>query len=168
VDGAVGEAPEQEGVDGAERELAALGRRPRARDVVEEPSDLGRGEIGIDDETGRRRHLRLQAFRLQGRARFRRAAILPDDRIGDRPAGRALPDQRRFALVDNPDRCEAACVACCAPKRLARRRERRSPQRFGVVLDPARTGIDLRKFGLRARDRRAVGAEHDRPGRGRP
>ena len=49
---AAGEPPEQIAIDGAEHQLAALGACARAGDVVEDPGDLGAGEIGIDDQAG--------------------------------------------------------------------------------------------------------------------
>jgi hypothetical protein len=125
-------------------------------------------KLGVDHKAGRRRHLRLRAFRLQASAGLGRAAVLPHDRVGDRLTRRALPDQRGLALVGDPDRRQITRLAGGAPEGLARGRERRSPQRFRIVLDPARPGVELRKLGLGAGDRRGVEAEHDRAGRGRP
>ena len=103
-DRAAGQAPEQEAVDGAEGELAALGGGARARRVVEQPGDLGGGEIGVDDEAGRRRDRGSCALGLQPRATLGGAPVLPDDRVGDRLAGLALPDDRGLALVGDADR----------------------------------------------------------------
>ena len=55
VDAAAGQPPDQERVDGAEAELAALGLRAGALHVVEQPGDLGAGEIGIEQQAGRAR-----------------------------------------------------------------------------------------------------------------
>ena len=52
---AAGQVPDQPAIHGAKGKLAALGPRPRALHVVENPLDLGRGEIWIDHETGLRR-----------------------------------------------------------------------------------------------------------------
>ena len=52
---AAGQPPEQEAVDRAEGEPPALRRRARALDVVEQPGDLRRGEIGIEQQPGTRR-----------------------------------------------------------------------------------------------------------------
>ena len=49
---AAGQPPQQIAIDGAEHQLAALGAFARAGDVVEDPGDLGPGEIGIDDQAG--------------------------------------------------------------------------------------------------------------------
>ena len=46
------EPPQQERIDGAERQLAALGRLARARDLVQQPGELGGREVGVDQEAG--------------------------------------------------------------------------------------------------------------------
>jgi hypothetical protein len=40
---------------------------------------------------------------LQPCADRRGAPVLPYDRVVKRPSGRAIPDQRRFALIGDPD-----------------------------------------------------------------
>ena len=50
--GAAGELPDEPGVDGAEGQLAGLGPGAGAGDVVEQPGDLGAGEVGVDDQAG--------------------------------------------------------------------------------------------------------------------
>ena len=70
------------------------------------------------------------------------ARVLPDDRVVDRLAGRAVPDDCRLALVGDAQRGDVA--------RRRRPVERPSdhllralPDLHRVVLDPARLGIDL-------------------------
>src|SRR5439155_12780449 len=60
-----GEMPREPGVDGPEGEVALLGARAQAGDVVEQPLDLGRGKIRIDDEAGPSLNGLVQAFALQ-------------------------------------------------------------------------------------------------------
>ena len=50
VDLAAGQPPDQEGVDGAEEQLAALRPVAGALDVVEQPFDLRAGEVGVDHQ----------------------------------------------------------------------------------------------------------------------
>ena len=52
VHAAAGQPPDQQAVDGAEGELAALGASRAPGDVVEQPGDLGGGEIGIEQQPG--------------------------------------------------------------------------------------------------------------------
>ena len=108
VHGAARELPDEPRVDGAERELAA--RRPRARagHVVEQPLQLRAGEVGVEDEARLRGERRLVAGRAQRVAGRRGAAVLPDDRVRERPARRALPEERRLALVRDADRRDVA------------------------------------------------------------
>ena len=61
VDLAAGEPPDQERVDRAEGELAALGLVARALHPVEQPGDLGRGEIRVEEQAGPGRDLGLDA-----------------------------------------------------------------------------------------------------------
>ena len=48
----LGQMPDQEAVDRSRRQLAGLGRASGSRDVVEDPGDLGRREIGVDHQAG--------------------------------------------------------------------------------------------------------------------
>ena len=84
----------------------------------------------------------------------------------DGPAGRALPEQRRLALVRDPDRREVA-------RRESRVRERgvsgaldRRPDLLGVVLDPPRPREMLRQLGVAATPHLELRVDHEagRPG----
>ena len=104
VDRAARELAHEEAVDGPERELAPLGARARAAHVVEDPGDLRRAEVRVDDEPG------LLAHTLDGpRVGFQRVAngrgapALPDDGEVDGSPRRPVPDERRLALVGDPD-----------------------------------------------------------------
>ena len=164
---AVGQAPDEKAVDGAEGEVAAFGFSARAGNVVEHPGDLGRRKIGVEQQAGARGNKLLASALLEFGAKRRGAAILPDDRIVDRPAGRPAPYQRRFALVGDPEPGERARLDAGSGQSLPRCRERGSPERFRVVLDPARLRKDLRELLLRHGDERSAGPEDDRARRGR-
>src|SRR5690606_39781973 len=90
--------------------FAALGRRARAGHRVEDPRDLGAGEVRVDDEAGAFGEERLQAIGLHAVAGLGRAAVLPDDGAMDRAAGLAVPDERGLALVGDADAGELARV----------------------------------------------------------
>ena len=165
---AIGEPPEQETVDRAEGELAAPGCGPGAGNGVEEPGDLGGREIGVEQEACRRRHLRFAAGGLQRRTGLRRSTVLPDDRVADRPAGRAIPDEGGLALIGDSERRQSRGLAPGPAQRLARGRNGARPKRLGIVLHPARPRKNLRDFFLGDGDRRPVGVEDDGSGRGRP
>ena len=88
---AAGEVPEQIRVDRAEGELAGLRRRARAGYVVEQPRDLRRREIRIEQQSGALGDELLVPAADQRGANIMCAAILPDDRVVDRLAGRRDP-----------------------------------------------------------------------------
>ena len=164
---AVGQAPDEKAVDGAEGEVAAIGVGAGARNIVENPGDLRRREIGVEQQAGAPGHERLASALPEFGAKRRGAAILPDDRIVDRPAGRPAPDQRRLALVGDPEPGEGARFDAGPGERLPRCRERGSPQRFRIMLDPASLRKDLRELLLRHGDERGVRPKDDRARRGR-
>ena len=165
---AAGEVPEQIRVDRAEGELAGFRGRARAAHVVEEPGDLGCREVGVEQQAGALAHQFLMSGARQRRAGFMRAAILPDDRIVDRLAGLAVPDDRGFALVGDADRRDILGRDAGARHRGARGRDRRGPDPLRIMLDPAGLRKDLRKFELREADRRQRRVEQKCARRGRP
>ena len=168
-----GQPPQQEAVDRAEGELAALRALPGAGYVIEQPGDLRPGEIGIEQQARAPADEGLGAFRLEALAGIGRAPVLPDDRAVDGPAGRALPDDRGLALVGDADGGDLAWAETRALERLARGRERVAPDLLGVVLHPAVGGEVLRMFAPRERDaaardrRRRCCASRSCPGRWR-
>ena len=162
---AAGQAPEQERVDGAEGELAALGTGASAGHGVEDVRDLRAGEVGIEREAGALPEEGLVAREAQPLARRRGDPALPDDRVGDRLARRAVPDDRRLALVGDPDRGNPLRAADLAND-VARHRELARPDRLRVVGHVARRRELLLERLLRAGDRPPVAPERDRARRG--
>ena len=100
---APGEVPDQPRVDRAEGEFAAFGSGARAGDVVQQPLDLGAGEVGVQHEARLVRERRRVARLAQLIAHRGGAPILPHDGGGNRAAGGALPDHRGFALIGDAD-----------------------------------------------------------------
>ena len=105
---AAGQAPDKEAVDRTEAQRAGFGLRARAFDGIENPGAFRPGEIGIEQQARARSDQRLLPRALQFRANIGGAAILPDDRLVDRLAGLAIPDERRFALIGDADRDDIA------------------------------------------------------------
>ena len=158
----LGELPDQPAVDGAERQLAGLGARRARRGRCRESSDLAAGEVGVDDEAGAFADELFVAVALQPVAEVGRAAVLPDDRVVDRLAGLAIPDDGRLALVGDADGGDVARPEVRAPERLGRDRDLRRPDLAGVVLDPAGLREDLLKLALADGDDGRVVIEDDR------
>ena len=101
---AAGQPPQQETVDGSERETPGLRSRPRAVDMIEQPRDLGGGKIRVEQQPGFLRDLRLVPRGAQNIADIGGAPVLPDDSVVDRLAGGAIPDDDGLALVSDADR----------------------------------------------------------------
>ena len=146
---------------------------PRARrHVVEQPGDLGRGEIRIEQQAGRARSRASRGRRARSAAQAScGAAVLPDDGVVDRLAGRAVPDHRGLALVGDADRRDvlrAATPACAiAPRAVAtdawsrsppgRARPSRAPDRSaGIPAARCATGASVASNTMRARRGRAL------------
>jgi len=161
VQAPAGELPHQPAVHRAEGQFAALGALAHAGHVVEDPLDLGAGEIGIDHQAGLLAHQRLQALRAQRGADRLGAAVLPDDGVVDRHAGAAVPQHRGLALVGDAQRGDVVGLQAGFGEHLARGVELAAPDLARVVLDPAGLGIDLAEFALRHRDEVALRVEDD-------
>ena len=80
----------------------------------------------------------------------------------------AVPEQRGLALVGDADGGDVAGHEAGARQCLDRHHRLAAPERFGIVLDPARLRIVLRKLLLRDGDRHAGGIEDDGARTGRP
>src|SRR5512133_1459147 len=101
---AAGEVPEEPGVDGAEGDLTALGSVAQAGGIVQEPSQLGCGEVGVDDQAGLGADGIDEAIAAKIIADSGGAAVLPDDGVCGRLAGPAIPDDGGLALVGDSNR----------------------------------------------------------------
>ena len=163
---AAGQPPEQEAVDRAEGELAALGRGARARHLVEQPGELGGREVGVD-RRGRcapgRSGSWPSATSSRQRAAVRRSCQTIARWTG--APGRALPEHRGLALVGDADRGDLA------PRR-GRPRRARSRQTASVSrqissgscsTQPALRVVLLAARAARCATGTAVAVEQDRP-----
>src|SRR5690606_35011609 len=97
------EAENEKRVDGSETEPPLAGRAPRPRNVVEQPLELGRREIGVDHQARALADERLVSLPHEFLAARGGAAVLPDDGARHRTAGLSLPERRRLALVGDSD-----------------------------------------------------------------
>ena len=104
--------------------------------------------------------------RAQRIAKIGRAPVLPDDRIVDRLAGGAVPDDGGLALIGDADAGDIVRGEAGLGHRLAHGRDRRLPDFLRVVLDQTRRRKDLPQFLLRGGERLEAGIERDRARRG--
>ena len=166
MDASAGELPEQPGVDGAEGEFASFRAAPGAGHMVEQPRELGAGEIRIEEQTGFPAEQRLQAAELQFSAQAGGAAVLPDDGAVERPAGATVPEQRGLALVGEADGGDLF------PRQIGLGQGGEGgaaggrPQVARVVFDPAGAGKVLGELLLRGGDGAPAPVEDERAGGG--
>ena len=167
MDAPTGEAPEEEGIDGAKGQLAALGPCPGPRHLVQQPGDLGPGEVGVQQQARALAHQVFGARGAQLLAERCRPAVLPDDRPVDRLAGLAVPDDRGFALVGDADGGDIAHRFAGVFDGAAADRQGVLPDVLDVVLDPAGVWEMLGQFLLGLAEIAALGREENGPGAGR-
>ena len=159
---AAGELEEQPGVDRADRGA----RRPVH--VAPQPLDLGRREVGVEDEPGALAHQRLVPGGAQLGAALRRAPVLPDERPVQRLARRPVPGENGLALVGDADAVQVGALDAGIGDRLHRDPPRHLPDLGRVVLDPARPREVLLELRVGPPDDPALCVE-DQAGRaGRP
>jgi hypothetical protein len=162
MDPGPGELPQEPRIDRAEDEPALPRGLARAVDVLEDPVHLRAAEIGVEHEPRLRRDRGFEPLRSQCIARGSGAPVLPHDRVADRLAGDAVPDERRFALVRNADRRDVRRPQARARHRFGRDCELRGPDLVRVVLDPSGLREDLLELLLGNRDDAAAAIEDDR------
>ena len=147
VDLAAGQPPDEKRIDRAEAELAAFGLLACTLHVVQQPRDLGGGEIRVEEQAGFRRNLGLVTGGAKRGAYVGCAPVLPDDRAMDRLAGLPVPDDHRLALVGDADGGDIGWLpGRRVADRRAARRDNAPPYIFGIVLHPAGLGKELGEF----------------------
>ena len=116
-------------VDVAEAQRAAVARRLHLRHVLEQPGQLGGGEVRVERQAAAPRDL-LGVGREAVEDRLR-ALVLPDDDGGERLAGLGVPREHRLALVVEAEggRPRARLRAARRPRRRSRRGSRCRPAR---------------------------------------
>jgi hypothetical protein len=143
VQPAAAQLPHQPAVDGAEGELAALGALARAGDVVEQPGQLGGGEIGIELQAGARAHVLCPAA---ARRRSHSAAVRRSCQTIAGASGATLA--RSHSTVVSRWLAMPMAATSRRPRRLGERPRARSragcaQDVLGIVLDPVRARVVL-------------------------
>ena len=141
VDTAAGQVPDQPGVHRAEAEAARLGLPAGPGDVLQDPVDLGRAEIGVDDQPRLLPDLLLKAALLEAVAIPGSAAVLPHDGVADGPAGRGVPHDGGLALVGDAERHDGAVLH--VRDGLLHHVAHRGPDLHGILLHPPLPGEKL-------------------------
>ena len=114
-----GELPHQPGVHGAEQEISGLRPGPSPLHMVQDPAELGGGEVGVDEQAG----VLLDVIGkglvlLELLAQRRGAAALPHDGIVDGTPGDFVPDNGGLTLVGDADggQLVGRCLSGPAPQ----------------------------------------------------
>ncbi len=94
-----GELEDQPRVDRAEHCRAGERAGAQPRNVLEQPLDLGRGEIGVEHQPGARTHEPFVPGGAQLLTARGRAPVLPDNRAVQRLAAYGVPHAHGLALV---------------------------------------------------------------------
>src|SRR5207248_3030417 len=131
-----------------------FGTTPQCGLRVEEVADLGAREIGVEREAGPGAEERFVPVGPELVADRRADPALPDDRVGHRSPSGAIPDDRRLALVRDPDRGDPIHAAHLLDD-LASDAQLALPDRLRVVRNVAGRRVALLELALGGRDRPA-------------
>ena len=140
------------GVPKSSSPASAAARAPG--DVVEDPRDLGRREVGREREPGQLGEPRRAPVRCGGELvdpRLR-AGVLPDQGVVDGMPGAPVPHHRRLALIGHADAGDIARAEAGPRQRGGGHPLDVRPDLDRVVLDPAGALHDLLVLALRDRD----------------
>ena len=146
MDFSAGELPDEPGLHGAEEQLSPLGPLPGAGDVVQDPLELGAGEVGVHHQPGLPADGVGMAGGLELIAVAAGPAALPDDGVAHRLAGGLVPDDGGLPLVGDADGGDIGGGSADLAHGLHRDAQLGGPDLIGVVLHPAGFGKDLGKF----------------------
>jgi len=136
---------------------AHAGREPR--DVLEQPLDLRRREVGIEHQPGALADQLRLTVPGQLLAARRRAAVLPDERPMHRASGVALPGANGLALIRD---AEGGRHDLRLRQRLPRGGDGRCEDLLRIVLDLPRRREVLRDLAVAAPQHPAVGCHDER------
>ena len=148
---ALGQLVDQPGINSTEGQLAGLCFFTDARYIVQDPAELGAGEIRVKYKTGfvvcAVGDIRI--FRHQLVLHVRGSAALPDDGMVDRLAGLTIPHDNSFSLVCDADRRDVLIGGTDLLHSRTCDRKLRLPDFICVVFDPAGSREILCEFLLR-------------------
>ncbi len=156
---ATGKFPDQPAVDGAEQQFTLARTLTAAFDVVEDPLELGAGEVRVGNQAGGVADVLLVTIALELLADFGAAAALPDDRVVDRAAGGLVPDHGGFALVGDADGRDLVVMQAGLRQGLDHHGALGGEDFHRVMLDPTGLRVMLCEFALGGADHVRVTVE---------
>jgi hypothetical protein len=102
--------------------------------VLEQPRQLGGGEVGVERQAAERANLLLGVAHTV--EYLLRALVLPDDDRAERRAGLGVPGEHRLALMVEPARHDLVVGGL---EQLADRLHNKLENLLAVLLDPSRS-----------------------------
>ena len=134
------ELVDEPGVHRAEEELPLLSPLTELGVLVEDPHELGAGEVWVEDEPRLLLHHIGKAEGLEFLANVRGTAALPDDGVIHGLTRLLLPEEGRLALVRDADGLDLVGLDLGRRDSPLGRRELGRPYLLRIVLDPAGLG----------------------------
>ena len=148
VDLSLGQLPHEPGVHVSKEDLSPLRPLPDAGHVLQDPSDLGAGKIGVDDQAGLLAEGVHQPLGFQAVTVLRRAAALPDDGVADGLAGLLVPDDGSLPLVGDPKSRDVFRFSADLLHGPAADQQLGLPDLVGIMLHPAGLRVVLGELPL--------------------
>ncbi len=119
--------------------------------MVENPGDLGGGEVRVDDKAGLPGDFGL--VRLELLASLGCPAVLPNQGRRERSAGGSFPHDCGFPLIGQPDRRDPIRFNPSVEQRAGDLRAYRTDEGIGIVFHPSRLRIGGKDLELTLTDR---------------
>src|SRR5512143_2334278 len=161
------QSPQQKRIHGPEQYFAAFRPLAQSPNPIQQMLQLRPRKVRIDYQSGLRADQLFVPSTAQFFANRRGHTTLPHDGIRQRLSCRAVPHDRRLALVGDADRGDLSRRSSRAAQHLTRDLQLRIPYRLGVVLHLPRRGINLLELRLRNCRRRSQTVEKDGSARSR-
>src|SRR5260370_19493927 len=130
--------PQKKGVDLSEKQLASRRLRPGAGNIFKQPAQLQSAEVRAQRQSSLRPEAILPALVGEARDIFRNPCILPNDRIRNRLAGLALPEDGSFSLIGDADRGQIRSAKSALRERVCNPFFRAAQDFQRIMLPPTR------------------------------
>ena len=143
---ALGQVPDQPGIHRPEKQFSRLRFLFGPRNIPQDPCYLGRAEVCVGNQARLLPDDSVKTIRLQFFDHIRSPAALPDHSVIHRFPGAFVPEDRRLPLVCNSNGRNLLRLRANHCHALRCHRQLRRPDLHGIVLYPARLGIDLCKL----------------------
>ncbi|HMO96388.1 MAG TPA: hypothetical protein PKD27_09705, partial [Tepidiformaceae bacterium] len=150
------ELPDEPAIDGPGADVPGRRAGTQLRVVAHKPGELRPGKIGVQLQSSEPPKLLFVPFCPELRTDAGRPPILPDQGVGERLTGFAVPHDEGLALVGDSDGGQVRSAEPGLREGDAHGLERALPDLFGVVLHPAGLGVVLAELLLAQANNAAI------------